>query len=75
MPGPYILDSFEPGVRAVLKRAPNSFKSGHVESAELVAVNDVIARQAALTSGRVDLINRADLKTVKVLRAPPRPAR
>jgi len=69
--GPYILDSFEPGVRAVLKRAPNSFKSGHVESAELVAVNDVIARQAALTSGRVDLINRADLKTVKVLERRP----
>ena len=69
--GPYMIESFEPGVRAVLKRAPNSFKSGHVDTAELVAVNDVIARQAALTSGQVDMINRADLKTVRALERRP----
>ena len=65
--GPYVLEAFEPGVRALLKRAPNSYKQAHLDSAEMVAIADVIARQAALTSGRVDLINRADLKTVQIL--------
>jgi peptide/nickel transport system substrate-binding protein len=65
--GPYILEAFEPGVRALLKRAPNSYKEAYLESAEMVGIADVIARQAALTSGRVDLINRADLKTVQIL--------
>jgi len=65
--GPYALEAFEPGVRALLKRAPNSYKQAYLESAEMIAIADVIARQAALTSGRVDLINRADLKTVQIL--------
>jgi peptide/nickel transport system substrate-binding protein len=65
--GPYVIEAFEPGVRALLKRAPNSYKQAYIDSAEMVAVADVIARQAALTSGRVDLINRADLKTVQIL--------
>lgn len=65
--GPFVIESFEPGVRAILKRAPNSYKQAWFDSAELVGVADVVARQAALTSKRVDLINRADLKTVHLL--------
>lgn len=65
--GPYILETFEPGVRAILKRNPNSYKSAYLESAELLGISDVVARQAALTSGRVDAINRADLKTAHLL--------
>jgi peptide/nickel transport system substrate-binding protein len=67
--GPYILDHFTPGVRAVLKRNPNSYRDAHLESAELLGIPDVVARQAALTSGAVDLINRADLKTARLLGA------
>jgi peptide/nickel transport system substrate-binding protein len=65
--GPYILETFEPGVRAILRRNPNSYKTGHVDSVEILGISDVVARQAALTSGRVDVINRADLKTVRLL--------
>jgi peptide/nickel transport system substrate-binding protein len=65
--GPYVIEAFEPGVRAILKRAPNSYKQAWFDSAEMVGVADVVARQAALTSSRVDLINRADLKTVQLL--------
>lgn len=65
--GPYVIEAFEPGVRALLKRAPNSYKKAWLDSAEMIGVADVVARQAALTSNRVDLINRADLKTVQLL--------
>jgi peptide/nickel transport system substrate-binding protein len=69
--GPYILDHFEPGVRAVLRRNPDSYKAGHLESAELLSVPDVVARQAALLTGKVDAINRADPKTVNLLKQRP----
>jgi peptide/nickel transport system substrate-binding protein len=65
--GPFVIETFEPGVRALLKRAPNSYKQAWLDSAEMIGVADVVARQAALTSSRVDLINRADLKTVQIL--------
>ena len=65
--GPYAIEAFEPGVRALLKRAPNSYKQALFDSAEMIGVADVVARQAALTSGRVDLINRTDLKTAQLL--------
>ena len=65
--GPYLLETFEPGVRAILKRNPNSYKSAYLDSVEIISVADVVARQAALTSGRVDLINRPDLKTSNLL--------
>lgn len=66
-PGPYVLDHFEPGVRAVLKRNSNSHRAGLLDSAELLAISDVVARQAALQSGRVDMIDRVSLKTVDLL--------
>lgn len=65
--GPYIIDQFEPGVRTVLKRNSNSYRQGHLDSAELIAISDVVARQAALQSGRVDFINRVSLKTADLL--------
>ena len=34
---------------------------------DALRIPDVVARQAALTSGAVDLINRADLKTARLL--------
>src|SRR5262249_53394757 len=52
--GPYIIKEFQPGVRAVLERNPNSYKSGNVDSAELAGVADAAARQAALISGSAD---------------------
>lgn len=65
--GPYKVDSFQPGVRAVLSRNMNSHRVGHIDSAELIAIEDVVARQAALQSGQVDGINRVSLKTAHLL--------
>jgi len=68
--GTFILDAYEPGVRAVLKRNPNSWKSGrgHLDSAEILYIADTAARMNALMSGQVDVINRADLKTLDMLK-------
>lgn len=65
--GPYKVDSFQPGVRAVLSRNKNSHRAGNIDSAELLAIEDVVARQAALQNDQVDGINRVSLKTAQLL--------
>lgn len=66
----YVLDQFEPGVRATVKRRDGYWKEGraHFDSAELMAIADVNARTNALNTGQVDVINRCDLKTVHLLK-------
>ncbi len=66
-PGPYVIEHFTPGVRAVLKRNPNSYRTAYLDSVEMLGIPDVVARQAALTSRAVDAINRVDLKTADLL--------
>jgi peptide/nickel transport system substrate-binding protein len=63
--GAYVLELFEPGVRALLRLNPNRWNQevGFVETAELLAVNDTQSRQSALISNSLDAINRLDLKT------------
>ena len=71
--GPYVIDSFEPGVRTRARRNPNYFKSdrAYFDEVELLAILDVTARQNALLGGNVDAIDRVDPKTVALLgRAP-----
>lgn len=71
--GGYILDTFEPGVRAISKRNPNYFKEGraHFDEVELLSILDVTARQNAIMSGDADVIDNVDPKTVALLaRAP-----
>jgi peptide/nickel transport system substrate-binding protein len=60
--GAYILESFQPGIRARTKRNPNDWQStrGFVETVETLAINDATARMSALQSGTVHLINRVD---------------
>jgi len=67
--GLYTLESFEPGVHAILKRNSNGWQSefGYFDSAEFLAINDDNARITSLISGAVDVINRVDLKMVKRL--------
>ena len=72
--GLYTLKSFEPGVRAEIERAPNAWqqdKFGFIDSAEVIAILDDAARQSALVSGNVDVINRPNLKTIKLLKRSP----
>ncbi len=68
--GGYTLESFEPGVRASLKRNPDYWKSdaAYFESAEVLRIPDISARQNALSSGDVDYIDQVDLKTVGLMK-------
>jgi peptide/nickel transport system substrate-binding protein len=59
--GAFILESFEPGVRAMTKRNPNFWnaeKRGWVDSVETLAINDPTARVNALQSGSIHVMNR-----------------
>jgi len=66
-PGPFMVEHFTPGVRAVLKRNPNSYRTAYFDSVEMIGIKDVVARQSALTSRAVDAMNRVDLKTASLL--------
>jgi peptide/nickel transport system substrate-binding protein len=71
--GGYVLETFDPGVRAKFKRNPNYWKadSAHFDEVELISIIDVAARQNAMMNGDVDVIDRVDPKTVALLgRAP-----
>lgn len=67
--GNYMLESFEPGVRTILKRNPNAWKenAGYFDSAESIHIADEVARQSALITNEVDVIMRVGLKTVDQL--------
>lgn len=71
--GPYRLTDFDPGVRVVFERANNHWNSGigHLDSAEVLVISDVTARQNALLTGEVDLIDRPDVRTLEMLRQAP----
>lgn len=66
--GPYIMDKWEPGVRAALKRNPNYYRDTWFDEVEFTVISDVSARTNALTSDEVDYIDRCDLKTVDLLK-------
>jgi len=67
--GGYVIETFEPGVRAILKRNPNYWKEGaaHFDSVEFISLLDTTARQNAIMNGDVDSIDRVDPKTVALL--------
>lgn len=67
--GPFILEEFEPGVRAFLSKNPNYFKEGrpYFDELEMLTIADSTARVTALKTGGVDLIDRPDLKTANLL--------
>ena len=62
--GAYKLTEFEPGVRAIGERNPNYWKEGraHVDSYELVVVNDSTARSNGLSTGVFHAINSVERK-------------
>jgi peptide/nickel transport system substrate-binding protein len=67
--GGYTLESFDPGVRATLKRFPNYWKSdrAHFDEAEMLTISDVAARTNALVTGEIDAMDRVDIKTAHLL--------
>lgn len=71
--GAYILESFEPGVSAELRRNPNHWNDAvaHVEEWRLLSIIDGNARQTALLSGNVDVIDKVDPRTASLLTRDP----
>ena len=67
--GPYILESFNPGIRTMTKRNPNYWKEGraHFDEVEVIVINELNARISALTTKQVDVIARPDMKTFHLL--------
>ncbi len=71
--GGYILEAWEPGVRAYAKRNPNYWKKGraHFDAVETLAITDVNARTNALKTNRLDAIDRAEVKTIHLMKRMP----
>ena len=68
--GPYSVGKYEPGVRGYFKRNPNYFKSdrAHFDEIENLVMIDPAARQNALQTGEVDVIDAVEPKTAKLMR-------
>jgi len=71
--GGFILESWEPGVRALTKRNPNYWKEGraHFDEVETLAITDVNARTNALKTGQIHYMDRCELKTVHLMKRMP----
>ena len=71
--GGYILKKHEPGVRAFTQRNPNYWKAGraHFDEIETLSIVDINARTNALKTGRIDFMDRVELKTVHLLKRVP----
>lgn len=71
--GPYVLQSYEPGVRFFATRNKDYWKEGraHLDEVEILIVNDDLARHSALQSGEVNVVNRLDPKTVSLMQRAP----
>ncbi|MGE4250036.1 MAG: ABC transporter substrate-binding protein [Parvibaculaceae bacterium] len=71
--GPFLLESFDPGVRARLKKNPNYWKAGkgHFDEVEILSLKDVAARQNALITREVDLIDNLAPNITKLLEKQP----
>jgi peptide/nickel transport system substrate-binding protein len=72
--GPFIYESWQPGVQAKLRRNPNYHKPGkpHFDEVTFLSLTDVTARTNALVTGEVDWMGRCDLKTLNRLKQNPR---
>ncbi len=71
--GGYILESFEPGTKSVVRKNPNYWKEGraHFDSIEILAIADVTARTTALQTGQIHAMNFVDPSTARLLQRQP----
>lgn len=55
--GPFVLESFQPGVKSVHVRNKNYWREGaHLDACEITAITDPVARVNALISGDMQLV-------------------
>lgn len=68
--GGYVLQDFEPGIRAFTTRNPNYWKPdrAHFDEVETIGIPDVTARTSALKTGEIDAMNQCKFRTVHLLR-------
>ncbi len=70
--GPFILEEWEPGVKAVTKRNPNYFKgAANFDRVETLNITDVAARMNAIRTGEVHAIDKPDTKTLHLMEKVP----
>jgi len=71
--GLYKVESFDPGVRALVTRYADHYKTdaGYFDAVEAIAINDASARMNALMTNQVDAINRVDFKTESLVKRNP----
>ncbi len=71
--GGYVLESWEPGVRAFATRNPNYWKEGraHFDEVETLSIVDTSARTNALKTGQINYMDRIELKTVHLMKRMP----
>jgi peptide/nickel transport system substrate-binding protein len=71
--GAYVLQSWEPGVRAFAVRNPNYWKTdrGHFDEVETLSIVDTNARTNALKTGQINYMDRVELKTVHLMERVP----
>ena len=67
--GGYALESFDPGVRTLVKRNPNYWKenAAYFDDVENLFIADAAARTNALRSKEIDCMHNLDLKTAHLL--------
>lgn len=66
--GPYVLESFEPGVRSTHSRNLNYWRDGpNFDALELTGITDPIARVNALIAGDVHLIASVNSRSVDLI--------
>ena len=69
--GPFLLDSFEPGVSSKHSRNPNYFKQDapHIDSFELIAIVDDTARVNALLTGEIAIAGSINPRSARLIEA------
>ena len=64
--GPFVMESFEPGVKSVHKRNENYWReTANLETIEITAITDPVARVNALLAGDVQLATSIDPKAFR----------
>jgi peptide/nickel transport system substrate-binding protein len=64
--GPYVQESFQPGVKSVHVRNKNYFRDGpNLDAVEITAITDPVARINALLAGDMQIISQVDPKAFR----------
>ncbi|OLP55705.1 ABC transporter substrate-binding protein [Rhizobium rhizosphaerae] len=71
--GAFVLETFEPGVRSIVKKNTNYWKPGfpHLDSFEFFAITDPNARVNALLAGDVHFASAVNPRSAKMIEAQP----